>query len=230
VCDFARKQRRVKKFLLTLFDNGGELSRSDVTHKLFRNHITKFELDELLASPELNDLFYATVVSVKCPNEKTKRRVRYYLSIAGWKLMLAGPRKGIAPPELGTERVQAEFERLCQKGDRWAIELAKDAQEGRKRLEDWRQEQAQAAADRKAAILAKSLETRQRHAAREAAAAEEERRAHPDAIPKLPVLFGSKQHTGQLPATPAPEPTSEAAFAEYWKVLGVAPPARRPTR
>lgn len=207
------KQRRIKRFLCALFDRGGELTRGELLHDIFHGNLTKNALDKLLASPELSELFITNRAPRRdrCGQSAKRNATRYCLTIAGWNVLLAGPRHGRTPRKLNTEAVQEHFQQLLAECDVWATQLNTDAQNGRQREEAWLQQRAQALADRKEQIRAKAAEKAKLRAEKEATAAKareaKEAREHPDRMPSLPT-FGSEAHIGAAQPSAVDQPAA----------------------
>lgn len=194
-------KRNRNQFLCALFDNGGELSRKNVLQTVFQNNVTRLQLDAFLASPELSDLFY--VIGSPQRDRFGKRLTRnvttYYLTVAGWKFVLSGLRKGVTPRKLNTKAVQEQFERILAEGDVWATQLTKDAQNGRQREEDWLEAKRKEVAERhehNQGLIAARKSRRAAKAGAEAKAREaRDAQENPNRMPALPV-FGTDTHIG----------------------------------
>jgi len=139
------EEKHISKFFLALVKEGGQLSRTDLSIRVFGGNRTASKLDELLKAPLLCGL---VVMSKERIRTGGRVSVRYVLTPAGWEIARAWrlpmPANRIAP-----EEVRRQLDLLVADGTPWAVSLQRAAGAWRAHQEqEKRKREEKAAADR----------------------------------------------------------------------------------
>lgn len=153
------EEKHISKFFLALVKEGGQLSRTDLSIRVFGGNRTASKLDELLKAPTLCGLVITSRERIRGTGRKA---LRYVLTPAGWQVARIF-KLPVSVDRISPEEVQHQFRLLVEDGHPWAKEMERDANL-------WRAHQ----------------ETQKRLRAEKAEAEKERKRLHPESEPKLP--------------------------------------------
>jgi hypothetical protein len=230
------KTKQIEKFLRALYDNSGELGRSQLAVAVFHRNWSAAELDALLASPELLGLITVSRGPMRHRQGKHAGRnkagrpsTKYTLSGSGWALLASGLRHGVQPFKINSAEVQRQFQLLVADQDPWAIEIARQCARGRaadaadeRRREEAKESRRIALAAQKASMpkkartrTEKDIESRRNwFAARMRANGREI-----DENGKWIVVRSAATPSPMLPSAPTAIPASPNTVNETWRYL-----------